>query len=305
MSIIQRTSGQGCPCCASRKIIPGFNDLQTLCPDLMREWDWIANNNAGIYPDRIAKSSSVKANWKCSVCHGSFTMRIANRTSGKQGCPYCAGQKILKGYNDLQSCYTELIASEWDWIENGKKGIKPDELAKYSNLKANWICSKCSYKWKARISDRTLKESGCPKCSRRISNQEKQVADFMNDYLCSHYDNMTYTMLRSIKFNGIYDNLGIDAENALRDGLQSHLFKELDIYIPELNFAVEYDGDYWHDDSVMLSQRGMTNDKAHEIKHELCRQAGIDLIFVTEHDWLNDSESVKSNLASIIDKHIV
>ena len=174
MRVYHKTSGCGCPFCSSQKILKGYNDLQSCYPDLIRnEWDWIMNNANNLHPDGITSGSTVKAWWHCDTCNGHYEMSINHKTHGN-GCPYCSGKKVLRGYNDLMSNYLDLVNSEWDWIENDKNGIKPDEIVKYSNLKANWICSKCSHKWESMVSDRTLKESGCPKCSHRISNQEKQ-----------------------------------------------------------------------------------------------------------------------------------
>lgn len=41
------------------------------------------------------------------------------------GCPICAGQRLLSGYNDLQTRYPE-IAKEWDEEKNG--GLQPSQV---------------------------------------------------------------------------------------------------------------------------------------------------------------------------------
>lgn len=33
-----RSEGSGCPYCAGRKVLPGFNDLETLYPDVAAQW---------------------------------------------------------------------------------------------------------------------------------------------------------------------------------------------------------------------------------------------------------------------------
>ena len=65
-----------------------------------------------------------------------------------------------------------------------------------------------------------------------ISAQENQVADYISKYLCEHYDGIEYAMFRSIAFRKVYEMLHINTNNVLSDGLQEHLFKELDVYIP-------------------------------------------------------------------------
>ena len=44
-TIASRTSGCGCPVCANRKILPGFNDLATTHPALAAEWHPIKNGD--------------------------------------------------------------------------------------------------------------------------------------------------------------------------------------------------------------------------------------------------------------------
>lgn len=34
-----RSEGSGCPYCTGRKVLPGFNDLETLYPDVAAQWD--------------------------------------------------------------------------------------------------------------------------------------------------------------------------------------------------------------------------------------------------------------------------
>ena len=371
-TICDKTTGYGCPFCAGHKVLPGFNDLLTLYPELIEsEWDYVKNDADGLFPNMLSGGSEVNANWKCGKCNGSYLMSIKLKTIMKCKCPYCDGKRVLAGFNDLLTLYPELIASEWDWAENDNHGLKPDMLTSCSNMiaywkcmdcnnsydmavkmkvngsgcpyctgkrvlpgfndleskypelmkewnhdvniikpdsitvqshvRVSWKCSACSHEWFATVNHR-VNGSGCPACAKRISKQENQVADFIKNYLCKHYGNMSHTMHRSIKFKKVYEMLYIDTENVLSDDLQSHLLKELDIYIPELSLAIEYDGDYWHSNEVMLKNKGMTNIDAHMIKQELCKQAGIDLLIITEHDWLHDTVNVKNTMITLLNE---
>ena len=319
MTIANKTTGHGCPFCTGNKVLPGFNDLLTCFPELINnEWDWIKNNADGIRPDELTSYSNKKTYWHCNICNGSYLMNVCKKTIYHRKCPFCAGKKILIGFNDLQSCYPD-IAKEWYQPLNGS--ITPDIVTKGSNIiripdpkhpnktisvKPAWKCRKCEHIWRATVNNRTrsMIKSGCPACAHRVSKQENQVADYMNNYLCEHYNNMNYTMLRSIKFKRIYKMLNINTNSILSDDLQSHLLKELDIYIPEFNLAIEYDGDYWHEDKIMMETRGLTNSEAHSIKQSLCKKAGITLLFITEHDWLNNNDDVKNSITTLIDKTI-
>ncbi len=83
--------------------------------------------------------------------------------------------KLIVGENDLQTwCHennrTDLI-DEWDKELN--KPYMPTDFTHGSNVKANWICSKCGRKWTARIANRTKKDNprGCKVCGRKTSAQ--------------------------------------------------------------------------------------------------------------------------------------
>lgn len=67
--------------------------------------------------------------------------------------------------------------------------------------------------------------------------------------------------------------------------------KELDIYIPKIKLAIEYNGLYWHDENHVDKNYHLT-------KTNMCNKKGIDLIHVFEDDWLYKKEIVKSMIAS-------
>ena len=67
--------------------------------------------------------------------------------------------------------------------------------------------------------------------------------------------------------------------------------KELDIYIPKMKLAIEYNGLYWHDENHVDRNYHLT-------KTNMCNKKGMDLIHVFEDDWLYKKEIVKSMIAS-------
>jgi hypothetical protein len=68
---------------------------------------------------------------------------------------------------------------------------------------------------------------------------------------------------------------------------------ELDIYIPELKLAIEFDGLYWHSNKFVPKNY-------HLNKTKLCRELGIDLIHIFEDEWIYKKEIVKSILRTKI-----
>jgi len=61
----------------------------------------------------------------------------------------------------------------------------------------------------------------------------------------------------------------------------------LDIYIPDKNLAIEFNGLYWH--SEFKKKKGY-----HLNKTDRCRSNGVDLIHIWEDDWLNRKDILKS-----------
>ena len=75
-----------CPSCADLAVNPGFNDLETVCPELASEWDY--ERNKGLTPDKILASSMKPVFWKDYYGH-QWWAKISNRMAG-EGCPYCS-----------------------------------------------------------------------------------------------------------------------------------------------------------------------------------------------------------------------
>ncbi len=85
-----RKKGVGCPCCSGRVPKSGVNDLATLYPDLLKEWDY--QKNTDLDPSKLLPGSGKKAWWKCSQCGHEWETIIASRTKG-HGCPKCSRRK--------------------------------------------------------------------------------------------------------------------------------------------------------------------------------------------------------------------
>lgn len=72
---------------------------------------------------------------------------------------------------------------------------------------------------------------------------------------------------------------------------------ELDIYIPSLNLAIEFDGLYYHSE---LS--GNKNKTYHLNKTLECNKLGIQLLHIFEDEWVYKQNIVKSKLKSLLNK---
>ncbi len=153
-------------------------------------------------------------------------------------------------------------------IERNNKIIKPlFNLQDYDGVKNKykWECLKCG-----NIFEDNIDNGKIPRCFRcdpinyRNSNKEKEVAEFIN-------------------------SLGFEIIENYRDKF------ELDIFIPSLNFGIEFDGLYWHSDKF--------RNKFYHIEKTLYfKEKGIDIIHIFEDEWDNKQEIVKSIIKSRLNK---
>ena len=147
-----------------KTVVIGFNDLATVNPEIASEWH--PTKNVNLNPTQLTFSSNKKVWWICKHGHEWYAS-VASRTnkSHQNGCPVCAGQKVLAGFNDLATVNPNL-ALEWHPTKNGD--LKPTQVTVSSNKKVWWMC-KHGHEWQAIIYNRTNKSRpcGCPVCAGR------------------------------------------------------------------------------------------------------------------------------------------
>ena len=153
-----RVQGTGCPVCAGRVVLPDENSLAAKYPALVAEWD--TEKNAPLLPTLVAPGTVRKAWWRCPKGH-SYRAAISSRAGGGTGCPFCAGQKVIQGENDLATQYPQL-AAQWDRQKNG--ALTPEAVTSGSNRRVWWRCEK-GHSYPAVIAHRVRSGSDCPYCS--------------------------------------------------------------------------------------------------------------------------------------------
>ena len=155
--VAERNRGNGCPYCANRRLLRGFNDLQTVAPNLAAEWNYAKNK--GLRPEDVVTGSHRIVWWMCKYGH-EWQAKISNRLRGN-GCPYDAGKMVIKGKTDLKTCYPKLC-EEWDCTKNEQT---PDTVACYSSKLFWWSCPK-GHSYQASSANR-VKGTGCPYCKNK------------------------------------------------------------------------------------------------------------------------------------------
>lgn len=151
-----RIAGKGCAVCSGHKVLTGYNDLATVNPQLASQWH--PTKNGALMPTDITSGTDRRVWWICEKGH-EWDAVVSSRTSGI-GCPYCAGQRLIKGINDLLSL-NPTLAKQWHPTKNGN--LSPSDVMPNSNKKAWWL-GECGHEWEAVISTRNAGR-GCPYCS--------------------------------------------------------------------------------------------------------------------------------------------
>ena len=167
-SIASRTSGKSdCPYLIGRAVWAGYNDLNTRCPELARQWH--PEKNGELTPNQVTSSSNKVVWWLLPYddpisgkrFYFEWRASINARANHNTGCPYLNGTAVYPGYNDLQTQFPD-IAAELDREKNGN--LSANVITAYSNRKLWWRCSRCGKSWRAAVSTRTRTGARCPNC---------------------------------------------------------------------------------------------------------------------------------------------
>lgn len=161
-------NGSGCPYCNNRAVLEGFNDLATIHPELISEW---SERNESLKITQVSEFSNKKAWWRCKNGHEWHAL-ISSRSDG-HGCPYCAGELIWLGFNDLQTVYPN-ISKEWS---DRNKPLKPTEVFPKSTKNVWWHCSVCGNEYRAVITSR-VKGLVCPFCVAKENERKRALKYF-------------------------------------------------------------------------------------------------------------------------------
>jgi len=136
--------------------------------------------------------------------------------------------------------------------------------------KHTWKCKKCNNEF-VQIWQLIQRGYTCPVCNPRQkgdSKPEQEITEF----------------IKTLGSNVIENSRSIIKP------------KELDVYIPNLKIAIEYDGLYWHSEEMIL-------DPFYHLNKTLeCEKQGIRLIHIFEDEWDLKQDIVKSRLEQILNK---
>ena len=180
--------------------------LQQTHPNLTKEFHLL--KNFPLTPISVSIGSPKKIWWKCFKNH-EWQCVISKRSNGNGKCPFCSCRKVSFD-NNLTVTHPDLI-KEW----SSKNGVLAPQYVTCKYRKKTWWRCRFNHEWEASPVERT-RGSGCPSCKPSISRIELRL----------------FCELKSLFEKA--------RQSEMIDGYK------FDIYVPEINLAIEVDGFYWH-----------------------------------------------------------
>jgi len=265
------------------------------------------------------KNNKEKINIKHEVCGKDYFVRFSDWSAHGHRCPYCFGthKKTVEEFNQ------ELQQKNIDY-----------ECITYNgaNTPSSFKCIKCETTFTMRPGD-ILHGHGCPNCYgtpkyakeeviKKINQIDPEYEPMINEYA----DNKTFFNIKHKTCGTIYQTTFNRFTNGRRCPVCARKFnsskeeenfanyiesisdykiernkkfdngQELDIFIPELNLGIEYDGIYWH--SSKFRDKYYHMDKMNYFKN-----MNIRVINIFSDEWENKQDIIKNKLMSILNKN--
>lgn len=247
-TIKHRSVGRSCPYCSGQKV-NNTNSLASNYPELAFEWHPTKNGN--LTPHNVTCNTNKKI-WWLGKCNHEWETNIANRTSKKQGCPYCSNHRVLKGFNDMWTTNPNLAKL----LANPEDGY---EYTQTSGKKLDWKCPECGEIIKNKtISNVKNHRLYCPKCSDGKSFPEKVM----------------YNVLKQLNINFEWEKAFKWSEN-----------KRYDFYLLDYKMIIEVNGEQHYKNCGFESKGGRSVDEEKEndiLKKELAMLNGIQYYIIID-----------------------
>jgi hypothetical protein len=214
-----KTKNVNCSVCKSGGKPELFKDM---CPYMIKYWDYEKNNANSIDLEILKRGTSTKCYFKCNKGHTVIKSpkNISENITEVFNCNVCSGVEVVST-TQLDNAYPD-IAKEWS-VKNTKI---TSEVSCFSDKEFYWTCEN-NHTWKTPISARTgnrykeKKGSKCPYCWQNTVSRNELI---LFSELHQFFDNVIST--KKIKR------------------------KHIDIFIKDINLAVEYDGEHWHKEKI-------------------------------------------------------
>lgn len=223
-------------------------------------------------------------------------------------CPECDWESV--DINNVSGCFTKHIEKEHENIESFvqkyteynklfvgyNKSIKREQFLGDDYV----ICKVCGEKMKyvneshlsthnMTLFDYKIKYIGDSFMSNSTVNRLKEVYEEN----LRHYEH-SFKSQAEIEISTIIKDIGFNVLNNDKKTLNG---TELDIFIPDLNFAIEYNGLFYHTEK-------MGKDKWYHLnKQNKAKEQNVNLIHIFEDEWLDKKEICVNKLIHLLGKN--
>lgn len=258
-----------CPYCSFRILKVGVNDFATTQPELASTLINAASSHT------FMENDSTKRTWVCEVCGSTYVTTPAQRVNGV-GCKTCSAMKRGKERRAISSMNNPVP----QWL------IDLGESQEQKNLISSLSAGNCKVLVTIRYPDcnhtRTTNVNNiiyypsCPKCSsgQSTSKAQEEIYDFVKSILPESES-------KEVVYN---DRIVLSP-------------KELDIYIPSRNMAIEYNGLYWHSCLPGSDEESKFRHES-EDKYWKCKEKNIFLLTIFEDQWTYRNKQVRDLIES-------
>lgn len=206
--------------------------------------------------------------WRCDK-HGIYKQRLCDHLGG-HGCLGCGEQKkieLVRKARRVNNPWPDWFCKEMEGSPDGEAILQQKTVLRD---KVRFVCPIHGVYWQS--VGNHLAGHGCSSCAAQkidyVSSYEKRLAEALKDL-------KPLTSYRSLIVSSVTGR-----------------YKELDLYFPDYNIAVEVNGLYYHSLEYMetVPQYQAVGGKKfyHRMKHDLCKDKGVQLIMLWE-DSLRDN----------------
>lgn len=218
------------------------------------------------YINKITKSTVI-----CDKGH-EYKVRYHNFINGSR-CPHC-----------FRNSHKNKISLNKEEAISKMKQLEPNyDFSKFSYTRANdkstVICNN-GHEYEVSYGNFVYHGTRCPHCIYRQSKPEKEIVEFIKTFYNGPIEQSNRDIVPS-KFNNSY-------------------FLELDIYLPDLKFAIEFNGVYWHNNNIIKTKGWKSNKEKHDYKTSECFKKGINLLHIDEDDYDINKQQILNNIKRII-----
>jgi len=232
--------GHGCKPCAEK----ANSKKRKLTTDQFLERLVVRNPGVQMLESYIDSKTPVRC--RCVCGNDNWFVKPGNLLKGSL-CKECAGQRSAE-HQPINKRPTKISKSHEAFVkECAEMNPMVQIIGIYSGAdnKVETQCKRCGHVWNP-VAQALLRGSGCPKCQRKMQTSFAEQAIYF-------YVRMQYPS----SINGYKKGFGRT---------------ELDIFIPDLQVGIEYDGRNWHKNKERIEKR----------KFDICKERGIKLIRVRE-----------------------